>query len=227
MSRLPPIPGSPPRLAADPRRGALLVIDVQRGFCDPTLVKGVDAEAFRDIRRAVARISRLIDVARRFESRVIFVRLERGPETEWVASNWLRGRPSDSPPPCARGSPGTEYFGVAPRLGDIEVVKPRYSAFMGTNLAISLRALRVQWLVLCGITTDCCVESTARDAFQLDFPVFIAADACAAYTRSRHEAALETMAANCARVVEVRDITRHRFRVPEVGRTLVAVGPSA
>ena len=51
-------------------------------------------------------------------------------------------------------------------------------------------------MVAAGLTTDVCVGSTARDAFQRDFYVITLADCCAEMTQARHEAALETLADN-------------------------------
>ena len=70
------------------------------------------------------------------------------------------------------------------------IPKIRYSGFFGTNLDAGLRALGVDTLLVCGLTTECCVDSTVRDAFHADYHVFHrAADACGAYepeARPRH-----------------------------------------
>ncbi|MDI1364394.1 MAG: isochorismatase family protein, partial [bacterium] len=53
-------------------------------------------------------------------------------------------------------------------------------------------------LVVAGVTTECCVDSTVRDAFNLDYHVFVAADACAAYEADIHAASLKVMELNSA-----------------------------
>jgi len=78
------------------------------------------------------------------------------------------------------------------------VKKVRYSGFLGTDLDARLRALGVDTLVVAGLTTECCVDSTVRDAFDLDYHVFVAADACAAYEADLHLASLKIMALNSA-----------------------------
>ena len=63
----------------------------------------------------------------------------------------------------------------------MEVEKPLYSSFVGTDLDARLRARGIDKLVIAGFTTDCCVDCTVRDAFHRNYDVFIVADACASY----------------------------------------------
>jgi ureidoacrylate peracid hydrolase len=78
------------------------------------------------------------------------------------------------------------------------VHKTRYSGFVGTDLDMQLTKLGVDTLVVAGLTTECCVDGTVRDAFNLDYHVFVAADACAAYEADIHEASLKVMELNSA-----------------------------
>ena len=69
-----------------------------------------------------------------------------------------------------------------------------------------LKALKRDTLVIAGLTTECCVDSTARDAFERDYRVFIASDAVAAYEPDLHAGALKALALNCALLASSRDI---------------------
>jgi len=60
--------------------------------------------------------------------------------------------------------------------------------------------------VIAGLTTECCVESTARDAFERDYHVFIAKDAVAAYAPDLHQAALKALELNCAILIGADEI---------------------
>jgi ureidoacrylate peracid hydrolase len=81
------------------------------------------------------------------------------------------------------------------------VDKPRYSAFFGTDLDILLAANGVRSLIITGVTTSMCVESTARDAAQRDMRTFVPREAVADFDRARHDASLEAIAFGFGRVV--------------------------
>ena len=107
---------------------------------------------------------------------------------------------------CRRGELGAAFIGPLPEPGEWVVAKTRYSAFFDTDLHAILTAMKVDTLVICGLTTECCVDGTVRDAFQLDYQVFIPKDACAAYEADLHQGALKALALNCAIVVEAEDV---------------------
>ena len=60
--------------------------------------------------------------------------------------------------------------------------------------------------MVCGLTTECCVDSTVRDAFQRDWLVVVAGDACAAYRDDLHAHTLEVLAESFALVLDTDDI---------------------
>jgi nicotinamidase-related amidase len=64
----------------------------------------------------------------------------------------------------------------------------------------------VVWVVVAGLTTECCIAAIATDAFQLDYPVLIASDATAAYEVRVHENALEILALTTAQLVTTTEL---------------------
>jgi len=93
---------------------------------------------------------------------------------------------------CLAGSWGEEFVGVAPAAGEIVLRKHRYSAFVDTGLDVILRNKGIKTVVLVGVATNVCVESTARDAAMRDFYVVVAADGVGVRdaARDRHDNAL-------------------------------------
>jgi ureidoacrylate peracid hydrolase len=174
----------------DPATSRLLVIDVQNDFC----AKGGWFDEYANdltlIHQAVDRIAEFIDVARRAGVPPIFVRaiydriylsppmLERHARTGLGVDH------------CREGTWGAEFFRVEPAEGELVFTKHRYSAFMDTELNAYLRAQRVENLILAGITSNVCVESTARDAYMMDYHVVFLSDASATYQAEAHEATL-------------------------------------
>ena len=76
---------------------------------------------------------------------------------------------------------------------DLVVDKVRFDAFQWTSLEPLLRGLDVTALMICGVVTNICVETTARSAFMRDFPVTLLADCCAAKSRRLHELSIEVL----------------------------------
>jgi ureidoacrylate peracid hydrolase len=101
---------------------------------------------------------------------------------------------------------------------DLVVDKVRFDAFQWTSLEPLLRGLGVAELVICGVITNICVESTVRSAFMRDFPVTLLADCCAAKTRRLHEMSLEVLSSYA--LADIASITEGF----DVGATPVAVG---
>jgi nicotinamidase-related amidase len=89
---------------------------------------------------------------------------------------------------------------------DLVVDKVRFDAFQWTSLEPLLRGLGVTAVMICGVVTNICVESTARSAFMRDFPVTLLADCCAAKTRRLHELAIEVLSSyELAEIASVTD----------------------
>lgn len=174
------------RRRLDPERAALVVIDVQHDFCHPD---GRQARQGKDVGRLVAplaQLERLIGAARARRVPVIVVRTEHGPSSDHP--NWLdRHADPDRVQSCAEGSWGAEFHSVSPEVGDVVITKHRYGAFTRTDLDDQLRSLGRDSLLLTGFTTATCVESTLRQAVDLDHLVTLVADACGAYTEEQEQ----------------------------------------
>jgi ureidoacrylate peracid hydrolase len=184
-----------------PKRTAVLVIDMQVDFASPDGVLG----AFIDmgvVKPALAAAEKLVADARAAGVPVVFVGLSTTAETDSAAWNERMRRRGGDPDVdaalCRAGQVGSEFYGPQPAPGELVVHKTRYSGFVGTDLDMQLTKLGVDTLVVAGLTTECCVDSTVRDAFDLDYHVFVAADACAAYEADIHDASLKVMELNSA-----------------------------
>ena len=184
-----------------PKRTALLVIDCQVDF------GGTDGEMARrgaDMTAPQAALKKaqvLVAAARSAGVAVVFVRLITNPAAESYVIREARARQKDGqggPDLCVEGTHGADFVGPQPLPGEAVISKNRYSAFSHTGLGEQLHAGGVDSLVLAGLTTECCVAASAWDAFEQDFHVFIAADACAAYEKDLHGHALKALAASGA-----------------------------
>jgi nicotinamidase-related amidase len=175
-----------------PGTAAVVVVDVQNDFCDPA---GACAQRGSDVAGAVAmvpRLERFLDAARAAGVLVVFVQTTHDATTNSPA--WLarRGDPVPGAPTpvatCATGTWGAEFYRVAPQPGEPVVVKHRYSAFAGTNLDVVLRSAGVDSLLLTGVSTNVCVESTLRDGLFAEYRVTLVEDCAASFEAEAHAA---------------------------------------
>ena len=145
-----------------PEWAAVLVVDVQNDFCHELGAAARLGFDMRSIQASVRALVRFLGEARRAGVPVIFIATNHG---EWTNSQvWLTRGPRSGGEICAVGSWGAEFYQVAPAPGEPVVVKHRYSGFVGTDLEVILRARERRSVLATGVTTNVCVESTARDA---------------------------------------------------------------
>jgi ureidoacrylate peracid hydrolase len=187
---------------ADPRQAALIIVDVQNDFCHPDGAAGRRGKDLSQIPSMIENLGQLLSGARRVGLPIIFIRAQNGPWTDSAA--WLGRATSPTDPramSCLEDTWGSEFYAVAPRTDERVVVKHRYSAMLGTDLDLILRARGIRTLLLTGVSTNVCVESTTRDAYQFDYEVVLVADCCAAYSQADHDGTLRNVAAHFGDVV--------------------------
>lgn len=181
---------------------AVLVIDMQRDFCD---ADGALARLGADVSRSHAVIGPLDAFVGRLRDRgasIIWVR--QVARTEFVSDARRRRAAAMGRTPtaiCAAGSSGTELAdGLHPVPVDVMLEKSRYSAFVGTGLELMLRAQGIQTVVVCGTSANVCVDSTTRDAYLRDFDAVVAEDLLGWTDGALADAALRILAAYFATV---------------------------
>lgn len=177
----------------DPRLTALLVVDVQNDFVSP---QGSAAKRGEDVSAAVAMVPnliRFIDAGRRVGLTIVYIRTTH---SEWTDTpSWVyRSSQKSGLSTCREGSWGAEFYeGISPRSSERVVIKHRYSAFINTDLNTVLRARGIQSVLVCGVATNVCVETTARDGYMYDYYVTMIDDCSAAYDAKLHMGTLENM----------------------------------
>ena len=189
-------------------RTALVVIDMQRAFLED---EGSLAKAGIDItglKAAMEGCKRLLASARQAGVPVIHTRYVYRPDYAdgGILVNYIMPqlREVDS---LAAGTPDIEIVDeLAPVDGETVIDKNRPSAFYATNIEPLLNGLGVDSLVVCGVTTNICVETTVRDASQRDYKVFVPKDATGELEQLRYDGALAGMAWVFAKIVETDDV---------------------
>jgi len=178
-------------------KSALLVIDMQKFFLDPlsptftcgglAILPGVKKliNSFRDAGRPVIYTCHVHHPAG----------MDAG-IMEW----WWKGM-------CIEGSPESQvHDSISPLPGEKVIYKHRYSSFYNTDLETILRCLKTEDLVITGIMTNMCCESTARDAYYRDYRVFFPADGTGSINEEMHLASLLNLAFGFAYITTVDSI---------------------
>lgn len=180
----------------DPKRTALIVIDMQSAFVEP----GSPAEV-PSARGIVANINSLAAGVRAIGGTVIWVthansHTRAGSDWDMFFDNFVaadvRARTIESLAPAAPGQKVWPEMQV--HADDVFVVKNRYSALIpgSSSLERVLRSLRIENILVAGTKTNVCCEATGRDAMMLDFRTVMVSDCLAALSDDEHRAALET-----------------------------------
>lgn len=179
-----------------PKRAALLVVDVQNDYCTRGGALERDGGDISMTSAVVTEVKRLVEAARSHGVRVV-----------WIQQTWLDGGASDSPAwtymkrrngirqeRCVDGTWGHRFVdGLAPAPREPVIRKHRSSGFIGTNLDLVLRSNRIETVIVVGVMSEGCVESTARDAAFHDYYVVLTPDAMASDILAWHEASVLTM----------------------------------
>jgi nicotinamidase-related amidase len=174
----------------------LLVVDMQNVFASP------EGSAFLPMSVPVCgRLVELVQVCRQSGVPVIFTRhvhvhphQDGGAMARWWSSLILEGTQEAELVEALR-----------PREGERVIVKCRYNAFAGTPLELVLRSLGVEDLLVGGVMTNLCCETTARDAFNRDFNVFFLGDGTATANQELHVSSLKNIAYGFGRVLGVSE----------------------
>lgn len=201
------VPATPYPFDLDPARVALLCIDFQRDFLETGGFGESLGNDVSTLREAIEPASRVIERFRELGWPVLHTREGHRPDlSDLFATKRDRGAPGtrigdDGPMGrvLVRGSAGHEIVPeLTPIAGEVVLDKPGKGAFYATDLETILRARGITQLVLTGVTTEVCVQSTAREANDRGLECLILSDCTASYFPAFHESALAMMTAQNA-----------------------------
>ncbi len=176
----------PEPLEIDLQRTAVIVIDMQNAFVNKGGIFDLWGRDISQIQKTIEPIKKINSSARAKGLKVVYLAHWYSPDLRESGGpnspNWHIGMlPSYRKHPEWRdkmiicGTWGAEIIEeLKPQEGDIFVVKPRYSAFFGTNLDVILTTSNIKYLIFVGVATSICVETSIREAHNLDyFPILI------------------------------------------------------
>ncbi len=191
----------------DPAHTAIVVVDMQNDFC--AAGGHIDRKFGCDTAASEAladRIAALVEAGRSTGAHMVWVQAiydDKYVPPPMLAKAAERG---DTGPRCADGSWGADFYRLAPADGDILIRKHCYSAFQGTPLDQLLRRRGVRTLVVTGVSTNICVESTFRDGHSRGYYIVVPADCVASPAQDLHDATLRNVETLIGDVTTARDL---------------------
>lgn len=196
---------------------ALILVDLQNDFCHSEGTgakrgKKVKAPAFHE---ALENMTILLESARSSAMPIIHVISEH---SDWSMSprGYERFGRCDQQPHlsyCEPGSWGADiYHPFKPEPDEKVVIKHRYSAFLHTDLEMFLRSLQINQIIVIGLYTDVCIDSTVRDAYMRDFSVTIPYDCVTSDNLRLHHMTLELLKGTFADITHSHHLKEKLFQ---------------
>jgi nicotinamidase-related amidase len=201
---MPLIDAEPYAFALEPQQAALLIIDMQRDFLEPGGFGESLGNDVGQLRRTIEPTRHLLEVARAAGLAVIHTREGHRPDLADLApAKKVRGNPSlkigDLSPMgrlLVRGEPGHDIIPeLYPIAGEPVVDKPGKGAFYATDLDTILKHRGIMQLIVCGVTTEVCVNTTVREANDRGFDCLVLEDCCGSYFPEFQEMGLKMIKA--------------------------------
>jgi ureidoacrylate peracid hydrolase len=190
-------------------RTAHVVVDLQNGFMESGAP--VEVPVAREI---VPNVNSISAAVRRRGGRNVFLRMTVDSDSRSSWSNWFAHMhtPRGGAAVAEAFARDAHYWQLWPRLdvagSDHIIEKTRFGAFVpgASGLHQLLQSLGIDTLIITGTLSNCCCESTARDAMQMNYKVIFVSDATAALTDTAHAATLENMAMLFADVMTTDEV---------------------
>lgn len=183
---------------------AVLVIDMQRDFIEPGGFGEGLGNAVGQLAPVIPRVAELLATARRAGLPVVHTREAHRPDlSDCPPAKRERGSPGmriGDPGPMGRilvdGEPGADFVaGLGPEAGEHSVVKPGKGAFHATDLQAWLTAQGVSHLLVAGVTTEVCVQTTLREANDRGYACLLLEDCTESYFPAFKAATVEMVVA--------------------------------
>jgi nicotinamidase-related amidase len=201
---MPLIDAEPYPFAFEPEAAALLIIDMQRDFLEPGGFGESLGNDVGQLRRTIEPARHLLEVARGAGLTVIHTREGHRPDLADLApAKQRRGNPTlriGDPSPMGRllvrGEPGHDIIPeLYPIAGEPVIDKPGKGAFYATDLDTILKHRGIQQLIVCGVTTEVCVNTSVREANDRGFDCLVLEDCVGSYFLEFQEMGLKMIKA--------------------------------
>jgi nicotinamidase-related amidase len=189
------------------QHAAILAVDLQRAFCSEDGSVAAQGRDVSSCRTAADKCLELVAAGRAAGLPIIYTRMCY--RSDYADGGLLMRelRPTLSKiGALIDGTPDAELVPeIVLAVEDTVIEKQRYSAFYGTTLEPLLRSQKIDTLIIGGVTTSMCVETTVRDAAQRDYRTFVVEETCGDFAADRHQASLAAMSFGFAGLLSLNE----------------------
>ena len=196
-----------------PEHCALLLVDVQNDFCAEGGAMHREGRDLSLVQEMIPRLERFLAAARAANVKCVWIKNVYNTGPNWYLSEvWLeqakrrRKGAYVQYPVCEPNEWNGDFYRIRPLSEEAVVIKHRYGAFESTDLDLVLRSQGIRTVIMTGVATNVCVETTARQAFLRDYYVVFTRDCTASFTRAEHEAALHNIDQFFGQVVSAEEV---------------------
>jgi ureidoacrylate peracid hydrolase len=196
-----------------PQHAAVLLVDVQNDFCAEGGAMHREGRDLSLVRDMIPRLERLLERARAAGVKCVWIKNVYNTAPNWYLSEvWQeqakrkRNGAYIEYPVCEPNEWNGDFYKLRPLAHEPIVIKHRYGAFESSDLDLVLRSNGIRTVIMTGVATNVCVETTARQAFLRDYYVVFTRDCTATFSKPEHEAALHNIDQFFGQVVGAEEV---------------------
>ena len=189
----------------NPAHTALIIVDMQKDYCCEGGILDKMGFCLDAPKALVPRLNEFLEQARKVVRSVIHLRMTIIPYLRSSAMQEHYERVGLARP---RDPSYSDFYEILPTEGEVVIPKYRYSGFVSTYLDQYLRANRIETLVVMGLATNVCVESTIRDGFMRGYAIVVPADMTEGTSPEAKEWSLKTINTFFGEVIDSKDLLK-------------------
>ena len=185
---------------------AILIVDIQNDFCDERGAFAKMGLNIKNIQKMTPKLINFIEKARKANLKIIY---SKQIESDEVSPENLKAIfKQEIIPVCSPNSWGSEFYKINPNSKEIIIEKYTYDVFSNPKLENILRENKIKDLIICGVTTDLCIDSTVRSAFTKGYNIIIPKDLIATVNQKIQKPFLKTFGEFLGTVIKSKDLIK-------------------
>jgi ureidoacrylate peracid hydrolase len=160
----------------NPEKTALLIVDIQTDFCSPNGLSAKKGRGLTNIQSILPQLRNFQQNVKKLGVLTIFTKFIHRSEQNTPTNLNMLIKESNLSPVCKEGTKGADLYYLTPSPDDLIIDKQYYDCFAGTKLLKILKKNKIEIVLITGVRTDICIDTTGKRAFSEGFNTFIISD---------------------------------------------------